>query len=374
MGISLSQEKYCHVGNTINVTTYSINPYDGAFRLHDTMEEIIHEYILPIILFLGVTMNGCFLFVTARVRFIRTKTNIYLTSMAISDTIFLMTAVGGRLQQYYSTPMPSNSAARGEHGCGMYVFMVNISSAASLFTLTLVSLEKYYSICQPLKARIGKGKRQTRVELIAVWIISAIFAGICTPSSSVFKVYCLIWPNQLPYANLSPFFAQCVSPTKWYVHFTHITQAAPFFISLFVNAVLFAKIIRSLNSRVAASESKNQTVSSRVNARIRTQIARMLIINGVIFFILMAPFECLSVSLMVSGARGHYLLSRYQRSQVAWVGRVLAYVNAVINPVVYGVTNKRYRSAFLLAFRCNDESRRRRVTASMNTVTSNVND
>ncbi len=56
-----------------------------------------------------------------------------------------------------------------------------------------------------------------------------------------------------------------------------------------VNSVLFVRVMRAMNDRLGVIG--RQAAGVRKNLEVRNQIARMLVINGVIFFVLMPPYK-----------------------------------------------------------------------------------
>ena len=85
---------------------------------------------------------------------------------------------------------------------------------------------------------------------------------------------------------------------------------------------------------------------------VRNQVATMLIVNNVAYFILLGIFQVLNVVSIVEEHLGYYVLSDFQVYSIIWVGRVTTILNSAINPIIYSLTNRRYREAFARCFGC----------------------
>ncbi|XP_030852858.1 thyrotropin-releasing hormone receptor-like [Strongylocentrotus purpuratus] len=77
----------------------------------------------------------------------------------------------------------------------------------------------------------------------------------------------------------------------------------------------------------------------------RDRVSRMLIANGTMFFLCLAPFELTSLWAMVTN-------DTFLETGRPWTQfcRVMMYLNSAVNPIIYNITNPRYRQAFMRAF------------------------
>ena len=86
-------------------------------------------------------------------------------------------------------------------GCGMYYFSGYLSSSASILFITLVSFDRYFAVCHPVKYRNKKSKKQTsHVLTLSIWIIAAAFGALGTLSFGRSAVdFCILWPSHEKY-------------------------------------------------------------------------------------------------------------------------------------------------------------------------------
>lgn len=76
----------------------------------------------------------------------------------------------------------------------------------------------------------------------------------------------------------------------------------------------------------------------------------MLIINAVVFFLCLVPFEVYRINYFSFLLRGVGFMSGPTATMLIEIGRVSSLLNATINPVIYNMTSSQYRVASKKAF------------------------
>ncbi|XP_071847081.1 neuropeptides capa receptor-like [Apostichopus japonicus] len=320
-----------------------------AELLTPTYKIVIYVYVLPLVLTLGFIGNSAFIFVIIRLKRMRTITNFYLLNLAIADISYLLTGVSEKLVRTLSSPIDNDQGMYGSASCIIIYSLLDASSFASLFLVTLVTLEKFYAVCYPLKHRRVTGRERT-VKLVALcWILACVFASSLIPSYCLMLYACTVWPEGELYQDFPTRLGGCWPVNDLAVDIAHGIQTLPFFLVISPNIVMYMKIIATLNNRVAASdEMKN---SREKNLRMRNVVARMLVVNGTLFFILAAPFHVLSLILMAAPLSSNSSDDFYHvLDTLLPFCQLLLYMNSAINPFVYSATNARYRKAYWHAF------------------------
>ena len=85
--------------------------------------------------------------------------------------------------------------------------------------------------------------------------------------------------------------------------------------------------------------------------RVRNQVARMLIVNGVVFFVCQAPYRVLSLNAWIcflTGQPNH--LQQALGNVSPWISLVLLHINCLVNPLIYSAMSAQYRTFFMQAF------------------------
>ncbi len=91
------------------------------------------------------------------------------------------------------------------------------------------------------------------------------------------------------------------------------------------------------------------------NIRVRNQVSIMLIANGVAFFICVAPFQLLCLSVGILDLDGQVV----NFEVFVHIAQIMLYLNSTLNPYIYTATSSLYRQAFRDAFTGRTSARRR---------------
>ena len=138
-GVNISWDGGFSVDFSKNAST--INRY-----VYSSFESIVTTIVMPCILAVGLIGNTTFLLTVTRVKTMRNVTNCYLVNLAIADMLFLAMASGEKFYRYVAIGVPSYGDVFGTTGCLIIYAGVFLPFFASLMTVTIVSLERYYAI------------------------------------------------------------------------------------------------------------------------------------------------------------------------------------------------------------------------------------
>ncbi|RWS01315.1 somatostatin receptor type 2-like protein, partial [Dinothrombium tinctorium] len=103
----------------------------------------------------------------------RTASNVFILNLSIADFLFLVRIPFLVIQEILKQ-WPFGLVL-----CKVYRSITLSSSMASCFFIALISTERYFAVCLPLKANRLHNKKLAIISCILVWIISSMFR---TPS------------------------------------------------------------------------------------------------------------------------------------------------------------------------------------------------
>ncbi|XP_038055007.1 allatostatin-A receptor-like [Patiria miniata] len=324
---------------------YTLDPTGAMIDLYTAFDTVAIAVLMPLLMFFGIIGNLAFLLMLYRVPKMRSLTNFYLANLAVSDIAFLVFAIGTKIYNFCISSVNFSPTYNGVFECLLHQLVVDVSYFASLFVISLVSLEKYYAICKPMRHRVISSWDRT-VKLIACsWVVSVLIAISVIPSYSVIEYLCFVWPEEEQYADLANQYAWCVAAEEWAVTYSNALQTVPFFIAFILNTTVYTLIVRRLSQRADQPIGQREAVPVPDRAiHTRNQVAKMLVINGTVFFLLLAPFEFVSILLSADALE-------YEQELVALqICRLLSYLNSAINPFLFGMVNSKYRAAYKQAF------------------------
>ncbi|XP_033631311.1 type-1 angiotensin II receptor A-like [Asterias rubens] len=334
---------------------YTADEKAALVELYTKFDDVVITVLMPIILLIGLLGNASFILMLYRVPKMRTVTNFYLANLAVSDSMFLAFGIISKIHEYWESSVSFHPAYHGLFSCFASNSVVSLSYFATLFILTLVSLEKYYGICRPIRHRLVSGWNRTVKLTVCAWLLSLLVAATGVPSYCTLNYYCFMWPPGDLYVHLYDVYAYCGPVAYWADAYANTIQTIPFFTAFVLSATMYSLIVRRLSQRVDhphGQQSDNNHQFSDRAVKIRNQVARMLVVNGTLFFLLLSPFEIFSLLLSYNHLlREDRKFINYSQKQTGLqICRVLSYVNSAINPYVYGMVNSRYRHAFKVTF------------------------
>ncbi|XP_072037160.1 thyrotropin-releasing hormone receptor-like [Amphiura filiformis] len=339
---------------------------EGIFRNESTLseEEAIEKYFVstrdryiitvfyPILLTFGLFGNLAFLAVVAKIPSMRTLTNAYLANLAICDTVYIISQGNDVLGDYLRYAPLDNKSHDTNLSCIMRTAGLYVSLFTSVCLLLTMTTERFLGICRPLQHRFIATKERTVKLIILCWIMGVLYSGLVVPRWGKVTIVCVLWPNTDRFSDLPSklsFFCSPIHP--FFAKVSLIAQACPFVIATIFNTIMFSRIIKKLHERISGDDAAGGFDQNAMKSR--NNVARLLIVTNVVFFLCLSPyfFLCINISVLeLSDYRIGISMPYSQLLTLFWFARGLTVLNATTNPVIYSLTNPRYRQAFLQLF------------------------
>ncbi|KPJ03698.1 Tachykinin-like peptides receptor 86C [Papilio xuthus] len=279
--------------------------------------------------------NAIVIWIVTAHRRMRTVTNYFLVNLSFAD--LMMASLNCLFNFIY---MLHSDWVFGVRYCQLSNFIANVTVAASVFTLTGISFDRYQAIVRPMRPRMSK--TCSLIMIAVIWISGMLLAIPCLlysttkeyRSKGTLKTACLLsWPDGLPDVSYMDFIYQ--------VLFFVVTYAVPmlgmtFFYSAMGRVLWGSRSIGELTQRQLDSiQSKRKVV-------------KMFILVIIIFGICWLPYHSYFIythfnpSILYMKYVQHMYLGFY------W----LAMANAMVNPIIYYWMNAKFRSYFRTAILC----------------------
>ena len=125
-----------------------------------------------IIFLVGVLGNVMTCTVIAYHRVMRTPTNYYLLSLAVSDLLVLLLGLPLELYEMWR----NYPFLLGKGGCYFKTFLFETVCFASILIVTALSVERYIAVVHPLKAKYVVTRAHAKRVILSVWGISMLCA------------------------------------------------------------------------------------------------------------------------------------------------------------------------------------------------------
>uniref|UniRef100_H3AR61 Neuromedin U receptor 3 n=2 Tax=Latimeria chalumnae TaxID=7897 RepID=H3AR61_LATCH len=324
--------------------------------LNYTMEELLlkilgpkrSSFFLPIsltyllIFITGVAGNLLTCTVIAKHRKMRTPTNMYLFSLAISDLLVLV--FGMPLETYemwQNYPFPF-----GEGGCYFKTFLFEMVCFASVLNVTALSIERYIAVVHPLKTKYVMTNTHARRVITTVWALSFICA---IPNTCLHGIYYLYLPSLERIEDS----AICIllKPRWIYNLVIQVTTVLFYVVPMTIISVLYILIGYRLNKekkfpigKLGKNCSSNTSWKIHLENGKRRQITKMLCVVVIIFAICWAPFHTdrLLWSFVTHWTDVMHTVFQY----VHVISGIFFYLSSAVNPIIYNLLSTKFRERF----------------------------
>ncbi|XP_043926620.1 neuromedin-U receptor 1 [Protopterus annectens] len=341
-------------GSLLNI---SVNPSE----LDDSQlnkEQLLNKYMGPkrstfftpicttylFIFAVGAVGNTLTCTVIIKHRIMRTPTNYYLVSLAISDLLVLIFGMPLELYEMWS----NYPFLFGLGGCYFKVLLLETVCFASVLNVTALSAERYIAVVHPLKAKYMVTRTHAKHVIIIIWVISVLSA---IPNTSLHGIFYLktvngerIWESA---------FCMPVKPRWMYNLLIQITTVFFFFLPMGTISFLYLliglqlkkeKMLQVLDAKAGGDSDSFQCMRIQQEKQRRQQVTKMLFVLVVVFGICWAPFH---TDRLMWSSINLWTAEMHQMFQcVHIISGVFFYLSSAVNPILYNLMSTRFREMF----------------------------
>ncbi|NXF93114.1 CCKAR protein, partial [Eubucco bourcierii] len=330
--------------------------------------ELWARVLLYVLIFgLSVVGNALVVAVLALNRRLRTVTNLFLLSLALSDLLLALCCMPFTL-----LPSLMGTFVFGEVICKLMAYLMGVSVSVSTFSLVAIAIERHSAICHPLQARAWQTRSHACRVIAATWLCSlllmlpyAIYST--TRAGPAGATHCIHdWPSEEVRQG-------------WYL----LLLLLLFFVPGLVLAVSYGLISRELcrglrfqlhlkgqlpapvptcddgdgcylqlprpgtalelRGPEAAGTERARVNSSEAKLVAKRRVIRMLAVIVALFFLCWLPVFAANTWRAFAPRAAQRALAGTPISFI----HLLSYTSACANPLIYCFMNRRFRQAFL---------------------------
>ncbi|XP_054754257.2 neuropeptide CCHamide-1 receptor-like [Lytechinus pictus] len=333
-----------HIDSLLDVPAMSllesdaVSPFDyywngtdfPPFRPRMPSSPIAYTIIIVMELVLGTMTNGTLIYLVASVRELRTSPNILLANLAIGDFLFVLITGPPTIAPSYMTT--SFDYCRLNH------FFYFASFGVSSFSLTAISIERYFAIVKPFLVRRLRIMRATVVICLIIWgIACAIASYVFVAAMPSFQTTCTFRYEHVSY------------------HIYYVLQLVFMYVLPVCSMAIFYGLCAKKLLREKTILQRRRRGSADSKARVRVSVNLFLI--TLVFTICWLPQYIYSAWLMfgfdvfVFGTRS---MSIFRRARI-----VMYYLASCINPIILYSMSSSFRQHLARKFGLNRLTRRR---------------
>ncbi|XP_058882564.1 prolactin-releasing peptide receptor-like [Acipenser ruthenus] len=150
----------------------TMNETSSAFQGLQLIQQI-KALLIPLyaaIVIIGIVGNCLLVFVIVRIKKIHNVTNFLIGNLAASDVLMCTTCIPLNLAYVYEP----RGWLFGNAMCYFVLFMQPVSVYVSIFTLTVIAVDRYFVIVHPLRPRISL--KLSAYLMLLIWIVACCLA------------------------------------------------------------------------------------------------------------------------------------------------------------------------------------------------------
>ncbi|XP_048050720.1 G-protein coupled receptor 39 [Megalobrama amblycephala] len=310
--------------------------------------------LYSLILSLGIVGNSVTIHVAQvlqRNGYLQKNVTDHMVSLACSDLLVLL--IGMPVELYSAIWFPFTSSS-GDASCRIYNFLFEACSYATILNVATLSFERYMAICHPFRYKALGGSRTTKL-LLSAWLCSALIALplLITTGTEGYVPK----GRQMPVQNLT----FCTNLSQhWVMYRTSIFTAFVLYLLVLVGVALMCRamivVLRApMGPNEAGANGAGRDAPKHESARVkasRKQTILFLVLIVCALFVCWMPNQIrrlMTAALPKSSWTASYLRSYVKLHLVA---DSFFYLSSVLNPLLYNLSSRQFRSAFWQTLLC----------------------
>lgn len=298
------------------------------------IELIITGIVYGLTFLVGIIGNVLIVYSVAKFRQMKSLSNVFLASLATADLVLIIFCIPVKFAQLFSYTWTFGSFL-----CKSVHYIQSLSAICSVYTLTAMSIERYYAIMYPVECRYICTMSQTKRIITLTWLASLVLAMpvlwvqiLMEVGDNDHKGYWCVrdWSNTLAWQIYE-------------IYMIIIILLIPLVIMSYSYAHICNKLWSVMHNRTQNFPLSQQTVYIDASANKMSQVIKMLIVVILIFVLCWTPILVMNVfrafSIIPSLNYGHTKAIRTSF-------HLLSYANSCVNPIIYGFMSRNFRASF----------------------------
>ncbi|XP_037012831.2 neuromedin-U receptor 2 [Artibeus jamaicensis] len=288
--------------------------------------------VYTLIFVVGVTGNLLVCLVILRHQSMKTPTNYYLFSLAVSDLLVLL--LGMPLEVYEM--WRNYPFLFGPVGCYFKTALFETVCFSSILSVTTVSVERYVAVRHPFRAKLESTRRRALRVLGLIWSFSVLFS---LPNTSIHGIKFHYFPN----GSMVPGSATCtvIKPMWIYNLIIQLTSFLFYILPMTVISILYYLMgLRLTKDQTLEAEE----ITANIQRPSRKSVTKMLFVLVLVFAICWTPFHIDRLFFSFVEEWTESLAAVFNLIHV--VSGVFFYLSSAVNPIIYNLLSHRFRTAF----------------------------
>ncbi|KAL5268535.1 hypothetical protein ACHWQZ_G002421 [Mnemiopsis leidyi] len=298
-------------------------------RMLEFSERIVVILILALLSLTCIVGNLLVILSFAQVKKLRrVHGNLFIISLAVADLI-----VGTQTLPIIAVNVYSGTYKFGEVWCNVSAYLDDVAIVASVWILGACSIDRLLCIVKPFKYKQLVTERRVFIVTVTLWVY-AIFLSSAP----------LLGWNEFSFSTFSLSCAMNPTMPGHHKYYFLLFQIGSFPVPLVVVGYSYSRIftrLLAMKNGVNASQTEKKSAISKRKRRFKPNHRAAI----TVFVACGAFMFCTLPSTLIGNAfwfGKEYEIDRRLLMATAWV----LYFNSALNPIIYGVFNPEFRSAY----------------------------
>ncbi|KAH8347379.1 hypothetical protein KR059_010097 [Drosophila kikkawai] len=280
----------------------------------------------------------------------RSTTNLMIVNLAVADLLFVILCIPFTAADYVTDYWPF-----GGFWCRSVQYLIVVTAFASIYTLVLMSIDRFLAVVHPIRSRMMRTENITMVAIVTLWVVILV---VSVPVAFI-NDFAVMSDGKRSIGMCTFKANDYISPRTFQVSFFISSYLLP----LMIISGLYVRMIMRLWHQGSGVR------MSKESQRGRKRVTRLVVVVVIAFASLWLPIQVsiLFVHSLSNTIKFHLncpqlilLLKSLDIIQINSLPKVvmqvsaqtLAYSSSCINPLLYAFLSDNFRKAFYKAINC----------------------
>ncbi|KAI9532321.1 Delta-type opioid receptor [Dissostichus eleginoides] len=315
--------------DSVSITPFNVTVTEDPLRVHSFSNEtnsraaviaVCITALYSIICVVGLLGNVLVMYGVVRYTKMKTATNIYIFNLALADALATSTL------PFQSAKYLMGTWPFGEVLCKVVIAIDYYNMFTSIFTLTMMSVDRYIAVCHPVRALDFRTPAKAKLINVCIWILSSV-VGV--------PVMVMAVTRMKPEGNTACELRFPNPDWYWETVLKICVFIFAFVVPVLVITICYGLMILRLKSVRLLSGSKEKDRNMR-------RITRMVLVVVAAFIICWTPIQLfIIVKTMVKTDNTNLWVIACWHLCIA-----LGYTNSSLNPVLYAFLDENFKRCF----------------------------
>ncbi|XP_010950894.1 pyroglutamylated RF-amide peptide receptor [Camelus bactrianus] len=284
--------------------------------------------------------NALVVYVVTRSKAMRTVTNIFICSLALSDLLIAFFCIPVTMLQNIS-----DNWLGGAFICKMVPFVQSTAIVTEILTMTCIAVERHQGLVHPFKMKWQYTNQRAFTMLGVVWLVAVIVGSPMWYVQRLEIKYDFLYEKEHVCC-----LEEWASPVHQKIYTTFILVIL-FLLPLMVMLILYSKIGYELWIKKRVGDgSVLRTIHGKEMSKIARKKKRavvMMVTVVALFAVCWAPFHVVHMMIEYSNFEKEY--DDVTIKIIFAIVQIIGFSNSICNPIVYAFMNENFKKNFLSA-------------------------